>query len=359
MKKRSVSYALFLVALFLAGSLLLKRHKHPGPLTNENASEGSQAGVVLASPGEGLWEPVSGLGPVGNLLALRFSPDGNDGVALGSHGELVVTRDGGETWETRRGVTLGELVVATCLTMPRSGAVVFGTAVDEDWPAGTIYELSLADGGQRKIWQGEFGGLLTASADGRYWAGENCFVLRSEGGRFIPMRLPSCDGEVIYDIESMDNRVLAVGMNGLAAVSRDAGNTWQASRLKLSPALGTEPLEIHRVSVGGQLALAGGNYGGLWRSEDAGRTWTPVRGLGRSMNVWALYLEPSTRAGFVGGGDSNGAAPFILATNDGGRTLESEPVRGARGRIMAIGRGRAGIFAVTFDGRVLVRRDAF
>ena len=358
MKSSSLSYALVLASVFLAGTLLLRWFDNSEPLIDESISGKTQTGIVLASPGAGIWEPVAGIRPVENLLALRFSPDGNDGVAFGGHGEILVSHDGGVSWEKRQPVMLDESVVATCLTSPQAGLTLFGTAVDEDWPAGAIYELNLGNGSQRMIWQGEFGGLFTTSSDGRYWAGENCFVLRSENGKFIPVRLPLCEGEVIYDVESSNNFVLAVGLNGLVAFSRDEGNTWQTSRLKLLSSLGTEPLEIHRVSVSGQFALAGGNYGGLWRSEDSGQTWAIVRGLGRSMNVWALYIGPDSTIGFVGGGDSDGVAPIILATSDGGKTLATEPVRGANGRIMAIDRGRAGIFAVTFDGRVLVRRAA-
>jgi photosystem II stability/assembly factor-like uncharacterized protein len=197
--------------------------------------------------------------------------------------------------------------------------------------------------------------LLAVSRNGRFWAGEDCFILRADTTGFTPIRLPSCDGKVIYDIEAARSLVLAVGMNGLLAISRDDGDTWTVSQLKLSIALENEPLEIHRVATNGHLAIAGGNYGGLWRSEDAGETWAPVRGLGKRMNVWALHLTPDGLAGFAGGGDSNGGA-FILATGDGGKTFMPEPVRDASGRIMGIARGGSGVFAVSFDGRVLVRR---
>jgi hypothetical protein len=246
--------------------------------------------------------------------------------------------------------------VATCVALPELGRILYGTSIDEDWPAGSIQELNLDVGVSRRVWQGEYGGFFTASRDGRFWAGENCLILRADYSGFIPTRLPSCEGKVIYDIEAEGNLVLAGGINGLIAVSNDEGSTWMVQQLKPPVALENEPLEIHRVATSNRLLLAGGNYGALWRSENGGETWEPIRGFGKKTNVWALYVAPDTTYGFVGGEDSEGGAPFVMATGDGGKTFNPEPIRGAKGRIMGIARGEKGIFAVSFDGRVLVRR---
>jgi photosystem II stability/assembly factor-like uncharacterized protein len=229
--------------------------------------------------------------------------------------------------------------------------------VDEEWPSAKINEIKPSGGFQNQVWQGDFCGLLAASANGRFWAGEDCFVLRFDEG-FAPIRLPLCDSEVLYDIESTGRLMIAVGLNGLVSVSSDGGDGWVTIRLIAALSLESEPLEIHRVVTDGLIVLAGGNYGGLWRSEDSGITWMPVRGLARNASVWALYLAPDGVSCFAAGGDQNGGAPFMMAANDGGRTFTSEPVRVARGRIMGIAEGKAGIFAVSFDGRVLVRRAA-
>ena len=311
---------------------------------------------ILATPGVGVWEQVTGLRPVENLLAIAFEPGGRIGVAIGSHGELIVTNDGGATWNTRSSIPLSEMSVATCVALPESGHMLYGTTIDEDWPAGIIQELNLGVGTSRRAWQGEYGGLLAASQDGRFWAGENCFILRADSSGFIPARLPSCEGKVIYDIEVEGRRVLASGLNGLIAVSNDEGGTWMAQQLKPPVGLENEPLEIHRVATSNRLLLAGGNYGALWRSEDGGETWEAIRGLGKKTNVWALYVAPDATFGIVGGEDHAGGAPFIMATGDGGKTFNPEPIRGAKGRIMGIARGEKGIFAVSFDGRVLARR---
>jgi photosystem II stability/assembly factor-like uncharacterized protein len=340
----------------IAGVMLFNLSNRTLTRPDSDANEQAQFGSVLATPGAGVWEQVANLRPVENLLAITFAPGGRLGVAIGVHGELVVTQDGGSTWDVRSSIVLGELSVATCVAIPDSERVLFGTSVDEDWPAATLYEIKLADGALERIWQGEYGGLFAASRDGRFWAGENCFILRVDDTDFSPTRLPSCDGEVIYGVDASRSLVLAVGMHGLVDVSRDDGKTWTSVRLKPPSELENEPLEIHRVATNGQNAIAGGNYGGLWRSEDGGGTWIPVRGLGSKMSVWALHLAPDGTVCFVAGGDREGGSPFVLATNDGGRTFTPEPVRDARGRIMGIAQGKAGVFAVTYDGRVLVRR---
>ena len=358
MKNPRLSAAVALAAIFVVSVLILNRINDPEVPHSDNTNLRAEAGNIFVVPGIGVWEPVEGLRPVDNLLAIAFAPDGQAGVAIGSKGELVVTEDGGASWKIRSPITLSELSIATCITIPQSDRVLFGTVVDEDWPAATIYELKPSDGIQNKVWQGEFGGLLAATSNGRFWAGEDCFVLRADDTGFAPTRLPSCDGEVLYDIESDGSLVVAVGLNGLVSISHDEGTAWVTTRLKAAFNLESEPLEIHRVATNGVIALAGGNHGGLWRSEDAGLTWVLIRGLAKNVSVWALYLAPDGVTCFAAGGDQKGGYPFVTAANDGGKVFTPEPVRVARGRIMGIAQGKVGVFAVSFDGRVLVRRVA-
>jgi hypothetical protein len=128
------------------------------------------------------------------------------------------------------------------------------------------------------------------------------------------------------------------------------------TRLKAGFDLESEPLEIHRIAANDLTVLAGGNYGGIWKSEDAGVSWVPIRGLAKNVSVWALYLAPDSVTCLAAGGDQKGGSPFMMASEDGGRTFTPEPVRVARERIMGIAKGEAGIFAVSFDGHLLIRR---
>jgi hypothetical protein len=358
MKRRKTSIVTVMAISLITGVMLCDLGKRTLMRPDSDTNDQAELGTILPTPGAGIWEQVANMQTVENLLAITFAPGGRLGVAMGVHGEMVVTQDGGAIWDVRSSIALGEMTVATCVAIPEPERIVFGTSVDEDWPAAALYEIKVAEGSQEKIWQGEHGGLLAASRDGRFWAGENCLILRVKETDYIPIRLPTCDDEVIYGVDASGSLVLAVGMHGLIAVSRDEGKTWTALRLKPPSELDNEPLEIHRVATNGQLAIAGGNYGGLWRSEDAGATWALVRGLGNKMSVWAVHLAPDGLACFAAGGDREGGSPFVMATSDGGRTFRPEPVRGARGRIMGIAQGMVGVFAVSFDGRVLVRRAA-
>lgn len=357
MSRPGLSTAMTLVVLFFVSIMILSKCDGPETPGGDAANVRAEVGSILAAPGLGVWKPVEGLRPVDNLLAIAFAPDGRIGVAIGRKGELVATQDGGATWEIRSPITLGELSVATCVSVPQADRILFGTTVDEDWPTATIYEIKPSGGIQNKVWQGDFGGLLAVSSNGQFWAGEDCFVLRADELGFAPARLPSCDSEVLYDIDSTGSMVVAVGLNGLVSVSPDEGAAWVTTKLKAAFNLGSEPLEIHRVAANGLIVLAGGNYGGLWRSEDAGMTWALLRGLTKNLSVWALYLAPDGTC-FAAGGNQDGGSPFVMAANDDGRTFAPEPVRVARGRIMGFAQGKAGVFAVSFDGRVLVRRTA-
>jgi hypothetical protein len=72
--------------------------------------------------------------------------------------------------------------------------------------------------------------------------------------------------------------------------------------------------------------------------------------------ITCALLDPEGKQAIVAGGTPAGLSPFIAASSDAGLTWRLEPVTAAKARITAIGRSRAGIYAATADGYLLLRR---
>jgi hypothetical protein len=151
MERRMAPTVAAIVILLIATVMFFNLRKGTETSRDTDANTEAEAWRILATPGAGVWEQVKGLRPVENLLAIAFAPNGRLGIAIGSHGELVETYDGGATWNVRSAIPLGELSVATCVAAPESDRILFATSVDEDWPAGTITELQPEGGLQKRV----------------------------------------------------------------------------------------------------------------------------------------------------------------------------------------------------------------
>ena len=66
-----------------------------------NLSYGDQDTIFRSTNGGLSWQAIAGTGGYGNLSAVRFAADGQNGVALGGNGFALVTSDGGGTWAPR------------------------------------------------------------------------------------------------------------------------------------------------------------------------------------------------------------------------------------------------------------------
>lgn len=330
------SYGVTLVlALGVAGALMLLRTQW-----------------LRASPGNSnpaQWRMLEVNLPNG-IVGVAFTSGGEAGAILANNGQVIVSQDGGIHWrKASTPIEESEMHFAPCLAMPTPERVLFGTTVDDDSPYAEVYEVTAA-GRKRVVWSGEYGGLLGASHDGQFFVGNNGLLLKIEGNTAHAVRAPACGQVLLYGIAHHESRVIAVGTNGTTLISEDGGRTWICKQIDTNP-------ELHRVAQADNVALVAGAKGALWRYEPSTGSWAKASGTQSWMSVWALYLSPDGKEAYAAGGDVQGNRPFMLHSIDGGRTWGQEPVGNGTSRIMGIGQGRAGIFAVTFDGHVLVRTD--
>ncbi len=303
--------------------------------------------VMPAAVGSGVWVPVPGAAAP-DLMALSFSPQGDIGAAVSSEGILLVTRDGGLNWQTAGQAPLGDGEMATVVVARASGRILVGAGVDES-KFTAFYD---ADGvGNWRVRTGDYGGLAGSSADGNVLVGGGGLVARAQGDDWTLSELPPCGQVMLYAAARARETLLVAGDDGLLARSGDGGRTWDCSTLKV----GETGASLYAVGLAGENAVAGGTRGTLWRLGSAGERWERIEGLSTGMSVFAVYLSEDGEVGFASGGDETGGTPFILSTHDGGVNWRVEVVRGTQGRVVRLARGRAGLFAATLDGRLLIR----
>jgi photosystem II stability/assembly factor-like uncharacterized protein len=209
---------------------------------------GTDDGVFLAAPGEP-WRRLPTV--VGGI---DEHPRAVDVVAVSDRSFLVASpkgvlrsADGGERWE-RKTLGVGGPVLALGGSLSDRRFVIAATPI-------AFYVSS--DGGAS--WE------VTAEASK---------LSRVHALAFLPG----------------DDRVVFAATSGGLLKSADQGRTWHPRGGGL-PQLDITGLALH--PDGRTLAASDYSSGGLWRSEDAGDTWTtfPTEGL-VSTRVWTLALDP-------------------------------------------------------------------
>ena len=194
--------------------------------TTDALLAGGHPGLFRSTDGGASFEPVAGSGELPDVHALGGA---GDTVYAGSpQAGLVVSEDGGQTWETRE---------------PEAGRSFMGTIlVDPGDP-------------QRLIAPDMSSGLVASSDGGRSWT---------------PLGSPEGAMAAAWDPANLD-RIVAVGM-AESAFSTDGGGSWQP----LPVPAGTSAVAF---SADGATLYAGvldGEVAVVSSSTDGGRTWTEV-----------------------------------------------------------------------------------
>ncbi len=191
------------------------------------------------------------------------------GLAVGVHGSVLSTSDGGQTW--------------TPLTVPTDKAL-----------------LGVATAGDRGIIVGQEGVILV-SEDLKSWT-----AVDSGAGavRLLSVALAE------------DGTAVAVGAFGTVLLSRDFGATWEQSLLDWA-ALGSEDgyePHLYDARVANGRLLVAGEFGFVLASTDGGQTWTKLHSGDES--IFAFHIA-ANGVGFAVGQDG-----LVLRTRDDGATWE-------------------------------------
>ncbi|MDL4771725.1 hypothetical protein [Actinomadura xylanilytica] len=180
------------------------------------------------------------------------------------------------------------------------------------------------------------------------------------------------DGDKVASLAATSSGFAAVGAakegQPLLWTSTD-GVAWQRAALSLPDAKGARPVQL--AASGGALVVQGDGEHELWRSADAGRTWSLVeipQSDGSYGRVVALTAGPggfyAAREGHrTGGGskgsDKRGLAVFFRSADGVSWSRSSTTDRRTYKRLAALGGSDAGIAALLplTDGRVAVQRS--
>lgn len=230
-----------------------------------NASRGfiaSNNAGYRTTDGGATWTPMAGV-PAGSWRRIDFVSDTLGW--MGANGAVARTQDGGASWQLLLGYP--------------DAPIVYGM---DFWDA----QAGLIAGNQLSIGNGIFKSTDGGSAWTRKYDG------------------------YVNDVAFLDGAVAVAAGNDRLLRSSDGGETWVAVT---PPGTGRGNSSITRVDP--TTAVAVSDYGDIWRSTDAGRTWTlALTGIGTLPYGW--------RVSFVTGLDGWVVGPdgLVLRTTDGGAT---------------------------------------
>jgi photosystem II stability/assembly factor-like uncharacterized protein len=350
-----------------------------GPLAACAAEPASEIGPTLAAePAMAPWQDDAA------LYDVHFV-DPQTGWAVGQHGTIWHTRDGGDSWLPQRsGVT--DALYGVGFVNSREGYAVGGRThpyADRTLASDSISQAAVLvtrDGGL--TWRvqpahvpalhrvqafgadeavaagrganGQPAGLFFTANGGRGWeplsggakrlwlaadflepgqgvvAGVAGRVARVVDGRFLEEANPlDSAGRSFRDVAlDTSGRGWLVGDGGLALTTNDLGHTWQTLDALADRRL--SDVDLHAVATSGRgVWLAGSPGHVILHSPDLGKTWQPQ---------WTPVSTPLRRVRFVDPqhGWAVGDLGVILATQDGGATWQVQRGAGRRAAVLAI-----------------------
>jgi photosystem II stability/assembly factor-like uncharacterized protein len=340
------------------------------------AAAGPWSGHAAAEPPATTWRWLNPL-PQGNQFTGLAFPTERSGWAVGTHGTVHRTTDGGRHWTAQAVPTAADLFGVAAADADRAWAVGAAGTVLRTTDGGTTW-LPLYSGttrdlfgvcavSGRDVWAvGELGTILHSVDAGRTWTvsrasseplfgvafadrrhglvcgGRGMLLRTRDGGRGWHRRRSLSAGSLFSLALLKDGRAVAAGEGGVILRSADRGWTWQRTRTATN-----DTLRAVLLLASGRVWASGEHR--VLRSSDGGRRWTtsrlPVPG------PCGALATAGGRLVFAGG-----AGGALCRSADGGRTwrpMGSGPLPGWTDALAA-----GGEVWVAGAGGALLRADA-
>jgi photosystem II stability/assembly factor-like uncharacterized protein len=239
------------------------------------------------------------------LFAIKLV--GQRGWAAGDHGLLLMTEDGGNSWQRlsspadRALLGLDVTPDALGLIVGQDGVILRTVDAGKRWsrvktaPAARLFSVSLDRSGFG-LAVGEFGTLLRTRDHGESWA-----ALTPPWSDLLKVE----SNPHLYDV-AVENgsRAIIVGEFGIVMLTEDAGRSWSVSNQ------GDESLfRLTKAPNGDYWCM--GQSGLLMRSRDSGRSWKRTE-VGQQ-ELLDMHIDGKGRGVLVGLGG-------LFVTSDGGKT---------------------------------------
>ncbi|MFP3896353.1 MAG: hypothetical protein ACLFV5_05905 [Anaerolineales bacterium] len=235
----------------------------PAPDTVFVASQ--DHGILRSLDGESSWELVREEENIGALLVLN----NGEGWAGTVDGHLVVTKDGGETWQEVESPCEGQeiLSIAASPNYAQDRTLFMGTSI----PAIGSQEARVA------LWRSTNGGA--------HW---RQLTTQVTSARWVDIAMPL---GITEDVS--EQAVVATGPYCLRPLRR-AKDVWISTKVDPNEANTLSVTAVGEVDEGGVLVAATGN--GIYRSVDGGRTWQSFsKGLTTTSFVSAVGVQNGAR----------------------------------------------------------------
>jgi len=243
------------------------------------------------------------------LFDVQFQ--GEQGIAVGDHGVILISEDGGSQWAAVDAVpselALNSVAVAggRGIVVGQRGTVLVGSD-QYSWQraeSGTTQRLlgvaMRADGMSFAV--GAFGTLLRSSDSGETWE-----RLALDWDAFLEEKGYEPH---LYDVAIRgDGTITVIGEFGLIISSTDQGATWKRRRLGSASLFGLG-------FCGEELGYAVGQDGVVLRTRDGGRKWVRIE-TGAGNNLLGVWCSGTGEVAVVG-------VRALLQSSDSGDTWRS------------------------------------
>jgi photosystem II stability/assembly factor-like uncharacterized protein len=321
---------------------------------------GGTGGGVFRTDDAGLsWTAITdGQIPVGSIGAIRVAPSNAEIIYVGTGSAAIRSNvsigkgvyrsaDGGRTWRAAGLERVG--VIADMVVHPTNADVVYVAAVGN--PFGRNPER----------------GIFRTRDGGRTWQ-RVLFVSDSTGASDIAMN-PHNPDELyagMWRAERKPWTIISGAREGGIYRSTDGGDRWTKLTnglpsdytgkisISVSPA---NPQRVYALLEAGDGTLGppGGVHGGVYRSDDAGASWTRTSNQAGLINrpFYYIYIDADPKDADVVYVNNEG---FFRST-DGGRTFERRPTPHGDNHGMWINPDDPNVFIQSNDGGVNVTKD--
>lgn len=205
-------------------------------------------------------------GPNRKILYDIFFLNRSIGIAVGTKGIILRTKDGGLHWED---VTFDETRINWC---------VQGLAVNDLWIGSSQRIYHSVDTGATWVEKGIFpaGGIndIVAISNNRILACSSSGIIYRTTNAGIKWDTVFQTNAQIRSIAKIDNqRYMATGFNGLVLRSPDQGDTWTPLAV---PTAGLQYEQTYFVSPQDGWLITSSFENEMWHTPDAGNTWEPI-----------------------------------------------------------------------------------
>lgn len=298
-----------------------------------------------AAAGDVVWKATS----QDRLHGVMFQ--GDQGVAVGSRGRILRSKDGGQSWAADTAATELALSNVTSdgnheIAVGQLGVILVRTGGAE-WQrveSGTHARLLNVDLNRRglAVAVGAFGALLRSVDAGRTWtsiAPDWAQLYDSGSGDTAVLR----DEPTNYLVKVLeDDRIIIGGEYGQLMESTDRGESWRVLYRHRVDAGETAPT-LFDIKLEGRRGFAAGQAGLILRTDDGGYCWT-VLPSGTRASLFAIDMLDEQRVVAVG-------QRAAVSSTDGGGSwslINDEDLslnwyaglahgRSATGRVIAVG----------------------